>query len=306
MNAIKLHIITGQTASGKSAVARRIARFLATEIICVDSMKIYRGMDIGTAKDAPPDLKLHLVDIAEPSEDFSVARFVELADKAIEDVAGRGLPVLLEGGTPLYIKALTEGLFSGPDCDHALRSELGARLKTEGPEALHEELKNVDPEAANRISPGDARRIIRALEVYRKTGEKISKLQTQFGGMRPRYERKIVALRHDRARLRERIDRRIEEMFEKGFVGEVGRLLAEGLGRTASQAIGYKEVACHLAGGISLEDAKKEIRRRTWRLARRQMTWLRSFPDIVFYDIKPEKSAGEVAADVGRLLGLTE
>ncbi len=302
-----LHIITGQTASGKSAVAYELARRIHTEIICVDSMKIYRRMDIGTAKPPPPGssrVRYHLVDVADVGEDFSVAKFVELADAAIEDVAGRGLPVLLEGGTPLYIKVLTEGMFRGPARDQALRARLKKRASQEGSGVLHKELSRVDPQAASRICAGDIRRIIRALEVYHKTGQPISELQTQFGGRRPQYTRRIVALRHDREHLRKRIGRRIEAMFEQGLVDEVSALLKKGFGRTSSQAIGYLEVARFLAGGITLEEAISEMRRRTWQLARRQMTWFRSFPDITFCDLKPGESVEETAGAVGRLLGL--
>jgi tRNA dimethylallyltransferase len=320
LEAIDLYIITGQTASGKSAVAHELAKRTNTEIISVDSMKIYRGMDIGTAKPSPEvrsEVRYHLIDVVAPGEDFSVAKFVELADAAIADVHSRALPVLLEGGTPLYLKVLTEGMFSGPARDPALRAMLKERAALEGPDVLHTELAQVDPAAASRIGEHDTRRIIRALEVYHKSGKTISEMQTQFGGRRPEYRRHIVALRREREELRKRIELRIEWMFEQGLVEEVKtaaqplhiKVLAapqKPLGRTASQAIGYLEAGRLIAGELTLEEAKEEMRRRTWQLARRQMTWLKSFPDIKFYDVAPGEEARETAAAVGRILGLTE
>jgi len=304
---INLYIITGQTASGKSAAAFEVAERTGTEIICVDSMKIYRGMDIGTAKPSAQDrsrVRYHLLDIAPPEENFSAAKFVKLADAAAVDVGARGLPVLLEGGTPLYLKVLTEGMFEGPARDGELRARLGERAALEGPEALHAQLASIDPGAASRISPQDTRRSIRALEVYYKTGKPISQMQTQFGGRRPQYRRRMVALRRGRENLRGRIERRIERMFEDGLVDEVKSLGKEGLGRTASQAIGYLEVGRLIAGELSEQEAKDEMKRRTWQLARRQMTWLRSFPDLVFHDVGPDEDVCETAEEVIKILGL--
>lgn len=307
MGGIDLYIVTGQTASGKSAVALEAAKFLDTEIISIDSMKIYCGMDIGTAKpsqQARSQVPHHLIDVVSPQDDFSVARFIELADRAIAEVVERKLPPLLEGGTPLYLKALTEGLFSGPGRDPALRARLEERAALEGPEALHEELARVDPDAASRINERDTRRIVRALEVHLKTGQPISEQQTQFGSRRPQYRRHIVALRREREHLRERIEKRIERMFEEGLLEEVKRLEGKTPGRTAAQAIGYLEVRRLLAGEITLQEAKEEMRRRTWQLARRQMTWLRSFPDIVFRDVAPGEEPSETAQAVIQILGL--
>jgi tRNA dimethylallyltransferase len=303
-----LHIIAGQTASGKSAVAFDIARRLGTEIVCVDSMMIYQHMDKGTAKpseQAREQVRYHLLDVASPDEDFSTARFVELADAAIADVAARGLPVLLEGGTPLYLKALTEGIFRGPGRDPAYREELKKRAVIEGSEVLCEDLRRVDPVSAGRICNQDVRRIIRALEVYRSTGRPISELQTQFGGRRPEYRRRIAALRHDRDVLRQRITARINAMFDNGLVEEVRSLGANGLGRTASQAIGYLEVGRILAGEITIEEARTQMQRRTWRLARRQMTWLRSFPDVTFYEVPPGESRDKTVRAMMEILRLS-
>lgn len=309
MGPIDLHVITGQTASGKSAVAFEIAVRSGTGIISADSMKIYRGMDIGTAKPSVHErekVDYRLLDVTSPSEDFSAAKFVEMADAAIAETAETKKPVLIEGGTPLYIKVLTEGMFDGPERDPALRAKLKERSALEGVESLYGELEKADPEAASHINPTDLRRIIRALEVYQKTGRKISELQTQFGSRRTQYNRRIVALRRERDELRKRIEQRIGLMFERGLVEEVKSLAGRSLGRTASQAIGYREVAGMLAGEITEDEAREEMRRRTWTLARRQMTWLKSFPDILFYDIAPGEPASETATAVGRILGLLE
>ena len=309
MEPVDLHIITGQTAGGKSAVAFELARRIGTEIISADSMKIYRGMDVGTAKPSArkrESVEYHLLDVASPGEDFSAAKFVELADAAIAEVASKGLPVLVEGGTPLYIKVLTEGMFSGPERDPALRAKLKERAALEGVESLYAELGKTDPDAASHINPTDLRRIIRALEVHHKTGRKISELQSQFGGRRPEYRRRIVALRRDRDELRTRIEERIWRMFEWGLLEEVKSLAGANLGKTAAQAIGYREAARLLAGEIDEAEAREEMRRRTWMLARRQMTWLKSFPDILFYDITPGEPVEETTSAVGRILGLLE
>lgn len=284
-----------------------MAKQAGTEIICVDSMKIYRGMDIGTAKPAPrmrEKVIYHLLDMTHPEEDFSAAKFVEQAQAAITDVNARGLPVLLEGGTPLYLKALTEGMFRGPARDPALRARLKERAALQGPESLHEELSAVDSEAASRIGKQDTRRIIRALEVYHKTGRPISELQTQFGGRRPQYTRRIVALRHKREYLRRRIEERIDRMFKNGLVEEAQTLEGWNPGKTASQAIGYLEARKLAAGEITEDEAKNEMRRRTWQLARRQMTWLRSFPDLVFYDVPSGAEPTATAEAVSGILGL--
>ncbi len=305
--AIDLHVITGQTASGKGAAARELAVLLGTEIVCMDSMKLYRGMDVCTAKpsvEAKARVRHHMVDIAQQGEDFSAARYVEMADRAIRDIHDRKLPVLLAGGTLLYLKALTEGLFSGPGRDPSLRAELKQRAAVEGAETLHRELAQADPAAAAAISDRDERRIIRALEVLHETGQPISSLQTQFGKKRSLYQRHIIALRHEREHLRKRIAARIERMFDEGLVEETRALEGRPVGRTASQAIGYLEVTRLISGEISLQEAKDEMQRRTWVLARRQMTWLRSFPDLVFYDVPPGESAESTARNLGSLFRL--
>ncbi|MEI7837833.1 MAG: tRNA (adenosine(37)-N6)-dimethylallyltransferase MiaA, partial [Planctomycetota bacterium] len=254
----KVVFILGCTGCGKGAVAREIARRVGGQIVSVDSMKIYRRMDIGTAKPSPADRELlehHCIDLAEPSESFSVAEFVAQADRAIERiVAGGGVPVAA-GGTSLYIKALSEGLFEGPSADLAVRAALAERARREGLAALHTELAAVDPVAAERIHPNDERRIVRALEVYQATGTPISQLQRQWDAGARRYECVMIGLRRDKADQARRINLRAKRMMDMGLVAEVAALLAEpaGLSIQAAQAVGYAEMIDHLQGRCSEE-----------------------------------------------------
>jgi tRNA dimethylallyltransferase len=196
-----LYFILGCTAGGKGSVGREIARRIGGEIVSVDSMKVYRRMDIGTAKPGSAvrgEIPHHCIDVAEPSESFSVAQFVDCADAAIADIRNRGRVPLAVGGTSLYIKALSEGLFEGPSADRQIRAELAERAEREGLAALHAELARVDPASAERIHPNDQRRIVRALEVHRITGTPISELQTQWESQAARYDGVFVGLRRDK------------------------------------------------------------------------------------------------------------
>jgi tRNA dimethylallyltransferase len=265
-------------------------------------MKVYRGMDVGTSK-APAAARArvphHLVDVADPSEDMSASRFAALADAALADAAARGRPVLAVGGTTLYLKALLFGLFRGPSADRALRARLEGEAAALGTAALHARLAAADPGAAARIHPTDLRRLVRALEVLEKTGRPISSLQREWGDPRPRYPHRLLALRRPRADLHARIAARVRAMEREGLLEEVRRLRAApgGLGRTASQAIGYSEVAALLDGGFpDLGAALERVRTRTNRLARAQETWLRSFPGMAFLDVP----AGEEPAATAR------
>jgi tRNA dimethylallyltransferase len=283
-------LVLGVTASGKGRVAFDLARQLDGEIVSVDSMKIYRRMDIGTAKpskEARQQVRYHLIDIVEPSESFSVALFLDQARVAIDDIRGRGKTVVAVGGTALYIKALLFGLFEGPGGDEQVRVELRGRAVAEGLAVLHHELAAVDPEAAGRIDPNDARRIIRALEVYRLTGRPISSFQTQFGAERPTDNWAIIGLRRDRAVESRRINARVKRMIDDGLVDEVRSLLAEDkpLSQQARCAIGYAEIIEHLAGRISLDDAVEQMKKNTRRLAKGQRTWFKTFRPTRWIDI---------------------
>ncbi len=305
----KMIMILGVTASGKARLAFELAQHLGAEIVSIDSMKVYRRMDIGTAKptgQARQRVPYHLVDVVEPSESFSVGLFSERATAAIEDIQARGKPVVAVGGTALYIKALLYGLFEGPGSDEKIRAELRARVDSEGSAALHRQLRQIDPATADRVSPNDAKRIIRALEVYQLTGKPISSFQTQFDATRPLHDWTIVGLRRDKALESRRINARVKKMIEMGLLEEVRSLLAEErpLSQQARCAIGYAEIIGHLAGQIVLDEAIEQTKKNTRRLAKGQRTWFKTFRDVHWLDIEPEESTESVFARAEPLLRL--
>ena len=286
-------IITGQTASGKERLAVEIARRLGGEIISADSMKVYRGMDIGTAKasaDQRQAVPHHLLDIADPGETFSAARWVRLADTCIAEVHARSGVPIVSGGTPLYLKALLEGLFEGPPADPSIRARLRADALARGTHALHARLAEADPAAAARIHPNDLRRIVRALEVWELTGSPISKLQTQWGAKSFRHRPCLAAIRRRPEDLTRRIEQRVRRMLEAGLMEEVRRLLARpgGPARGPRQALGYAEVIDHLAGRLPEEELVPAIVAHTRQFARRQHTWLSRFPGVVWLEAAPD------------------
>lgn len=273
--------LTGPTASGKTAVGLELAELLGAEILSLDSMAIYRGMDVGTAKPTPEERRRvphHLLDIVDPVEEFSLSQYVAAAQGAMRQVRSRGREVLFVGGTPLYLKALLRGLYPGPPADWEFRRQIEEELKAVDLAALHERLSLVDPLAAARLHPHDKRRIIRALEVYHLTGHPLSHQQTQFDEVRRDRGCRVWVLHWPREQLQQRIDERVERMFRGGLVEEVRGLLATHgrLGRTASQAVGYREVLEHLQGVRGLEATIERVKRRTRQFARRQGTWFRS------------------------------
>lgn len=292
-------LVLGVTASGKARLGFELAQMRDGEIVSVDSMKIYRRMDIGTAKPSRAvreQIPHHLIDVVEPSESFSVGLYLEQALAAIEDIRRRGKTVVAVGGTALYIKALLYGLFEGPGGDEPIRAELRARAESEGLDRLHEELRGIDPEAAGRISRNDAKRIIRALEVYRLTGRPISSFQKQFDAERPRHDWTILGLRREKAEESRRMNARARKMIELGLVEEVQSLRAEEkpLSQQARCAIGYAEIIEHLEGRLTLEDAIEEIKKNTRRLAKGQRTWFKTFPDVRWIDVGPEDAVERV------------
>jgi len=287
-------LILGVTASGKSRLAFDLAENLDAEIISIDSMKVYRRMDIGTAK--PPakareKVPYHLIDIVEPSDSFSVGAFLEAASDAIEQIKGRNDRIVAVGGTALYIKSLLYGLFEGPGSDLGIRTELHERARAEGLEELHRELMRIAPPAADRINPNDARRIIRALEVYRITGKPISSFQKQWDERLMKHDWTIVGLRREKTDASSRINKRVKKMVADGLVDEVRALLAEEkpLSRQARCAIGYSEIIEHLNGQTSLEDAVELIKKRTRRMAKAQRTWFKTFTNVQWLDVEPDE-----------------
>lgn len=297
--------ILGCTAVGKSAVGVELARRLGGEIVSVDSMMVYRRMDIGTAKpsrEIRAEIPHHCIDIVEPSESFSVARYLSFADEAIAKVSSAGKPVLLVGGSALYIKAVSEGLFDGPGADPVIRQALKARADREGLTTLHAELMQIDPDAAGRISPSDEKRIIRALEVYRLTGKPISRLQRQWDTQQLRYDCIFVGLRRSKEDTNRRINARVKAMIRQGLRDEVASLLAEpaGLSPQAAQALGYAEMIEHLQGRCTLEQAVERIKINTRQFARRQRTWFRHFRNVRWIDIHRDDTLDKIVQNVLR------
>jgi tRNA dimethylallyltransferase len=280
-----LLVVAGPTASGKTALAVEAAIALGAEIVGADSMQVYRGLDIGTAKPRGGELRgvaHHLIDVAEPTEPFDAARYAALADAAIADAAARGRRVVVAGGTGLYVRTLLRGLHGAPPPEPALRAKLADRVRAEGSPALHRELAALDPRAAARLHPNDGVRIVRALEVALATGVPISVWQERHGFASRRYEALLVCLARPRAELHERIDLRVARMMEEGFLDEVRGLLGRGIGPglRPMQGLGYKRLCQHLAGLVTLDDAVARIRADTKRFARRQRTWFAGEPGM--------------------------
>lgn len=293
-------VILGPTASGKTAVALEVARRIGAEILSVDSMQVYRGMDVGTAKPTLAErsaIPHHGIDLVEPNDTFTVARFVKFADPTIAGAAARGVPLIATGGTPLYYKALFEGLFEGPGADEGIRS----RLRELPNEELQRMLTAVDPVAAARIHVPDTKRLIRALEVYELTGKPISSFQTEWTAPTPRHQASWFGLNWDREALNRRINARTKAMIADGWVGETAELLQRfgTLSGTAGEATGYAELAEHLTGKLSLDDAIEHIKIATRQLARRQMKWFRRFANVHW--LAGDRPAEENAREIVRL-----
>jgi tRNA dimethylallyltransferase len=280
-------ILTGPTGCGKSALALRLAERLDAEIVSMDSMALYRGFDILAAKpsrDEQARVRHHLLDVIEPWESASVSWWLEQATRCCDDIRSRGKRILFVGGTPLYLKALLHGLFDGPGADATLRRELEQESEQVGSPVLHARLAVVDPATAARLHPNDARRIIRALEVWQLTGRPLSYWQTQWQNPAAKAHSnwpRCIWLDRPREQLYARIDARVHAMIAQGLVEEVAALrrLPLPVSREAAQAAGFREVCLHLDGAISLEETIRLIQQRSRQLAKRQLTWFRSLPE---------------------------
>ena len=283
----KILVIVGPTASGKTRMAVELAKAHNGEVVSADSMQIYRRMDIGTAKPTAEEMDgvpHHMIDVADPEEDFSVARYVELASACVDDILARGKLPIVAGGTGLYVDSLLSGrTFAAFSPESALRKELEEELAERGGEAMLEELSRVDPEAAARLHPNDHKRIVRALEVYRSTGKTISEHNRETRALPPRYEALTIGLNfQDRADLWARIDQRVDQMAADGLEREVRELLSSGLSPrcTAMQAIGYKEFVAAVEGDMTWREAEELVKLRSRQYAKRQLTWFRRNPEV--------------------------
>lgn len=292
--------LAGPTASGKSAVALVLAERLGGEIIAMDSMSLYREMDIGTAKPTAAEqarVPHHLIDILDPGEEYSVADYLGASRAACTDVLARGRVPIFVGGTGLYLRALLRGVFDGPGADPQFRRRLEARAAAAGDQWLHRQVQAVDPVTAARLHPRDTRRLVRALEVHHLTGRPPS----AWHGEQPLPERDrpphVYWLSPPRAWLHERINRRVIQMIAAGWVDEVRRLLRSGrpLSRTARQAVGYRELMVHLSGEYELADAVKRIQTRTRQFAKRQHTWFRHLEECRAVEIKGTETVESLA-----------
>lgn len=299
----RCRFLAGPTACGKSEAGVVLAERLNGEIVSLDSMAVYRGMDVGTAKPTPAQRERvphHLIDVADPHEEFSVARYLAAAETACREILDRGRTPLFVGGTGLYLRSLLRGVFDGPSADWEFRRRCEIEAEAHGPQHLYEELRRQDPAAAANLHPHDLRRVIRALEVLHVTGRPLSQQQTQ--PPRPVEERPedVVWLNPPRAWLRGRIDRRVLQMVEAGLVDEVRRLLSADPppGRTARQGLGYKEVIAHLTADVSLPETIERIQTRTRQFAKRQCTWFRNLPECRPIPITAGETPEEIAERV--------
>jgi tRNA dimethylallyltransferase len=310
--------LTGPTAAGKTKIGVELATRLNAEIVSLDSMTLYAEMDIGTAKPTLEDrgrVPHHLLNLLTPDEEFSLSDYIDAAHAVIREIKGRGREVLFVGGTPLYLKALLRGVYQGPPADWEFRKQVEEELRTLPVEALHRRLEVIDPLLAAKLHPNDKRRIIRGLEVFKQTGQRLSHLQTQFDEGRPASQARVFVLAWPREELHRRIDARVEQMFAAGLVEEVRKLVTKygKLSRTAVQAVGYREVVEWLGeevGGQRSEVRNREaesarlvacierVKARTRQFARRQETWFRALTECTVVPMHAEEGPEQVAARI--------
>ena len=304
--------IVGPTASGKTRLSVELAAELGAEIISFDSMQIYKGMDIGTAKPTAEErrgIPHHMIDIADPREDYSVSRFVEEADKLLQDILSRNKPVVLVGGTGLYIDSLIKGLEFAPLPQSGVREELTAIAETQGIEILMERLRAVDPESAERIHPANQKRVIRALEIYLESGKTMTQHNLESQEKADKYDPLWIGLDYvNREALYGRINRRVDLMVEEGLLQELKELLAQGIPEkaTSMQAIGYKELIGYIHGECSLEEATDLLKQSSRRYAKRQRTWFRRNPKVNWLMLEDDPDFTQVFRSAMELIRLSE
>ncbi len=304
-------VVAGPTASGKSAVAVELCRRIGGEVVSADSMQVYRGMDVGTAKATRVEMggvPHHMLDVADPDVSFSAAMYGEMAERDVEDILSRGLVPVVCGGTGLYIDALTRPMGFARPGDEVIRKRLTEEAEAPGgKERLHERLMRIDPETAGRLSPNDIRRVVRGLEIYELTGKSQTELNRLDAEKEEKYNTFMFALEWPREVLYRRIDLRVDEMIRRGLVEEVRRLLDKGLsaGSTAMQALGYKEIAQYLSGEISLEEAADRVKMGSRHYAKRQISWFKRDKRTVWIPAEG-KTAGEIAGEIEKRIGYRE
>ncbi|MDD5506258.1 MAG: tRNA (adenosine(37)-N6)-dimethylallyltransferase MiaA [Candidatus Omnitrophica bacterium] len=301
----KIIFIVGPTAIGKSAIAIHLARKINAEIVSCDSMQVYRSMDIVTSQPSRAQrrkVKHHLLGVVDPSREYNVARYRKEAMSVCKKLFLKGKIPLFVGGTGLYYSIIIDGLFSAVPEDKLIRSRLYKQLTLKGNRYLYERLAKIDPPSAKKIHLNDARRIIRALEVYAKTGIPMSALQKKRAGLGDEYEIRIFALTTDRQALYDKINKRVGKMFSSGLINQARYLLRRKLSKTATCAIGIRELAGYFNGVYSLEEAKRLIQRNSRHYAKRQFTWFRKDKRIHWVNIKDKESPGEVARRIWKKL----
>ena len=304
-------VVAGPTASGKSAVAVELCRRIGGEVVSADSMQVYRGMDVGTAKATREEMggvPHHMLDVADPDVSFSAAMYGEMAERDVEDILSRGLVPVVCGGTGLYIDALTRPMGFARPGDEVIRKRLTEEAEAPGgKERLHERLMRIDPETAGRLSPNDIRRVVRGLEIYELTGKSQTELNRLDAEKEEKYNTFMFALEWPREVLYRRIDLRVDEMIRRGLVEEVRRLMDKGLsaGSTAMQALGYKEIAQYLSGEISLEEAADRVKMGSRHYAKRQISWFKRDKRTVWIPAEG-KTAGEIAGEIEKRIGYGE
>ena len=300
--------VAGPTASGKTALAVELAKMTGGEVVSCDSMQIYKGMDIGTAKPTTEEMQgvpHHMIDVAEPDEEFSVSRYCAMATPIVEDILARGKTAIIAGGTGLYMDSLIRGNDFAPFPSTGMRERLEAQADREGMAAMLALLERIDPESAARLHPSDRKRILRALEVYYETGQTITAHNARTQAIPPKFDPLWLGLDFaQRAELYRRIDLRVELMLEAGLVEEIRGLLASGIPAkcTAMQAIGYKEFADALSGHGSIEEAVAQVQQSSRRYAKRQLTWFRRNPKMHWLIRETGEGAEEILGKARQIL----
>ncbi len=308
----KIICIAGPTASGKTALAVALAKELDGEVVSCDSMQVYRRMDIGTAKPSAEEMGgivHHMLDVAEPNEDFSVSRYCAMASPIVDDILARGKTAIIAGGTGLYMDSLIRGNAFAPFPSTLMREKLEAQADENGMEAMLALLTSIDPEAAGKLHLADRKRILRALEVYYETGETITAHNLRTQAIPPRYDPLWIGLDFEpRAELYRRIDLRVELMLQQGLVEEIRSLLGSGIPAkcTAMQAIGYKEFVAALEGRSTIAGATEEVKKASRHYAKRQLTWFRRNQRMHWLTRLPGEGSEEILQKARQLLGETD